>query len=101
MRDPTAGPTGQPTDTTGDALLVAIVEELARVRGVDPLDLPPLQDYVDTDALGTLFRPGPGTASRHGWVTFAVEHHEVRVSHDGTVSVVPRDVGHTGQAAYN
>ena len=41
------------TDTT-DALTQTIVLELSAVTGVDPLDLPPLYDAVDLDALKTL-----------------------------------------------
>ena len=79
-----------------DSLTLTIVSELAAVRGDDPIDLPPLNRYVDLDALETLFHPtgsGRGTTTE---VTFHVEEHEVRVSHDGAVDVTHRDVDRTG-----
>ena len=79
---------------SADSLVVDIVERLAVARGDDPLDIPPLNDYVDVDALATLFRStADGTPTLFGTVTFYVEDHEVRVYHDGTIFVHRPDRG--------
>ncbi|MFC5971889.1 HalOD1 output domain-containing protein [Halomarina salina] len=71
-----------------DSLLVDIVERLAAARGDDPLDLPPLNDYIDVDALATLFKaPAGGQSAAFGSVTFRVEEHEVRIYQDRTIYV--------------
>ncbi|MFD1514032.1 HalOD1 output domain-containing protein [Halomarina rubra] len=98
MRDSAADTTGR---LTCESLVVAVVEALATARDVDPLDLPPLHDYVDVDALSTLFRTPAGTDRGNGWVTFPVERHEVRVSDDGSVAVSPLDAGADDSATYN
>lgn len=70
-----------------------VVEAVARERDVDPLDLPPLYDVIDPDALDQLFddtlstgRTGPGR------VVFTLDGCEVSVHSDGTIDVsVPDD----------
>lgn len=84
--------TDSPPDTRDRSVLFAIVEELAAARDADPLDLPPLQDYVDTDALVSLV--GTRTDAERNAVhqlRFRVGYHEVSVTGDGHVEVV--DVG--------
>ena len=39
------------------SITTRVVEAVAAEEGVDPLDLPPLSDVVDTDALDRLFDP--------------------------------------------
>ena len=72
---------------SADSLVVDIVERLAAARGVDPLDLPPLNDYIDVDALATLFQSASEGGELFGAIRFQVEDHEVRVYHDGTIYV--------------
>lgn len=62
-----------------------IVYELADERGVDPLELDPLYDAVDPDALERLFS-APTSVDR---VEFTVGDCKVIVSGDGTVEVSP------------
>jgi hypothetical protein len=86
--------TDSPTDTRDRSVLFAIVEELAAARDADPLDLPPLQDYVDTDALVSLV--GTRTAAERNAVhqlRFRVGHHEVSVTGDGRVEVADLGTG--------
>ena len=80
-------PAGGQAGSGGDSLVVDIVERLAAARGVDPLDLPPLNGYIDVDALATLFQSADGGSTPFGVVRFRVEDHEVRVYHDGTIYV--------------
>lgn len=76
-----------PGSTTADSLVVRVANKLASVRGVEPVDLPPLYEYVDVDALGALFPASANGPSRHGTVTFHVEDHQVRITNDGSVDV--------------
>jgi len=67
----------------------AIVETVATATDRDPLTLPPLHEFVDTDALNTLL------ASAHGdeqlRVQFSYEGVTVTVSGDGSITVETRD----------
>jgi len=83
--DETAG-----NDGPSDSLLVSITDQLATAREVDPLDLPPLNEYVDVEALTTLVESTSGGLGSSR-VTFRVEQHVVRVSDDGTADVRPAD----------
>ncbi|MWG34510.1 HalOD1 output domain-containing protein [Halomarina oriensis] len=81
-------------DTPTDSVLLAIVEKLAAARDADPLELPPLHDYVDTDALESLVggRTDAGRGGVHG-VRFRVDDHQVSITGDGTVDVVDVEAG--------
>lgn len=64
-------------------LPVAIVERVAERGNVDPLDLPPLHDAIDPDALSALFAtPGKGPDT----VTFT--YHGYRVTVEGPEQVL-------------
>ena len=67
-----------------DSLTETIVLELSEVTGVDPLDLPPLYDAVDVDALQQLFDRGEDVE-----VTFGVAGCEVTVRDHDDVTVTP------------
>lgn len=68
-----------------DSLTETIVLSLSDVKGVDPLDLPPLYDAIDTDALEQLFaRDEDGIE-----VTFVVAGCEVTVRGGDDVTVTP------------
>lgn len=63
-----------------------VVENVADARNTSPLDLPPLFDCVDPDALDRLFSDGPGSTVRdQGRLTFPMAGCEVTVWADGTV----------------
>jgi hypothetical protein len=68
--------------------LLTVVEKLAAACDTDPLDLPPLHDYIDTDALEILV--GSPTARDTGinHLRFQVDDHQVSIDGDGTVAVV-------------
>lgn len=57
-------------------LPMAIVERIAARENVDPLELPPLHDAVDTDALTALFATPERRADT---VTFSYHGYEVTV----------------------
>lgn len=68
----------------------AVVEVVADAEGVDPLELPPLYEAIDPDALDALFRPSacrtdvPPTS---GEVRFGYHGHEVHITAAGRVSL--------------
>lgn len=77
-------------EVSSDSLLVSVTEQLATACGVDPLDLPPLNEYVDVEALTALVN-STADGRGHSRVTFRVEQYEVRVSGDGTAAVRPAE----------
>ena len=64
-----------------------VVEALAEAAGVDPIDLPPLYDFVDTDALDRLFDAHHGGTRADALLSFRVETWNVFVRADGRVRV--------------
>lgn len=60
-----------------------VVETVAQAKGVDPLDLAPLADEVDTDALNTLLTLSDGMVE----VSFVYEGYTVTVRSTGRVHV--------------
>ena len=63
---------------------------VAAVAETDPLDLPPLRETIDPDALDDLFRRTPGGRTREsGYVEFSLADHRVVVDASGGVEVYP------------
>lgn len=78
--------------STSRPLPVAIVERVAARENVDPLDLPPLQGAIDTDALSALFAtPGKGPDD----VTFT--YHGYRVTVEGPEQVLTEPLEDEGR----
>lgn len=71
-------------DPTQDKPSLAVVAVLAAAAGVDPIELPPLNHSVDTEALDQLFSPPKSTGQQ---CTFTVDSFAVTVSGDGTIDV--------------
>jgi hypothetical protein len=65
----------------------AVVEALATAAGVEPTDLPPLYDFVDPDALDTLFDGHHKATSGDTILSFRVNAWNVFVRGDGRVHV--------------
>lgn len=68
--------------TDADATVHGVVTAIADQTGVDVLDLPPLEDSVDTDALAALLDSGSAPK-----VEFPYDGHAVTVDADGRVRV--------------
>lgn len=47
-------------DFAGESATVAVVEAIAAVLGTEPIELPPLYDAIDTDALDALYESHDG-----------------------------------------
>ena len=74
---------GQNTDTERDrceSLSVEIVRAVATETGEDPAALAPLYEYIDPDALESLFAPTNGTDRRGGTIEFTYDGHQVSVT---------------------
>lgn len=64
-----------------------VVTALADASGVDPMDLPPLGEYVDFDALNSLFE-GPGSATDTNMtLCFQIACWNVFIRGDGRIRV--------------
>jgi len=86
MKAPTAIKT---TVTDSDSLTVAIVSAVAESKGVAPVDLPPLYNAIDVDALSALFAPTSSEDRDSGQASFEYAGRAIDVNADGTVAVSP------------
>ncbi|SEV85794.1 HalOD1 output domain-containing protein [Natrinema salifodinae] len=59
-----------------------IVTGIAALEGCDPMELPPLFEAVDPDALAAIFETTESGGLRAGHVGFTYAGHEVRVEFD-------------------
>lgn len=75
------------TDSGDDAISRQVIDAVADAKGVDPLDLPPLYDSVDPDALDAIF-PADGSGASITSLRFEVAGCEVLVRGSGDVVVV-------------
>lgn len=75
---------GELTDT--------VVHAVARAAGVEPIDLEPLNESIDPDALNAIFHPRPDGTERSSdcRLRFTTNGYHVVVSGDGTVRVTER-----------
>ena len=66
-----------------------VIEAVAETRDVDPLDLEPLYNAVDPDALDALFgsKAQPACEPPTGEVSFSYEGYDVRVTAAGRVEL--------------
>lgn len=73
---------------------MVVVTVVADVLDVDPLDVAPLYNAVDTDALNNILQSGsPGDDALE--VSFTFSSCNVTISSDGHVEVAPTDVAST------
>lgn len=68
-----------------DAVPDAIVFALAEIRDEDPIELMPLGDVVDPDALGTIFQPAVESDTRVS-ITFEYSGYVVTVHETGRIT---------------
>jgi len=64
-----------------------IVDTLAKAAEVDPLELPPLYEFVDADALNSLFGKHDGTKNADAVLSFRIENWNVFVRADGRIRI--------------
>jgi hypothetical protein len=72
------------SETSNQPPSEVIVDAIATAAGVDPLELPPLYEFVDPDALNSLFRHDGATDAL---LSFTVDTWNVFVRGDGKIRV--------------
>lgn len=63
----------------------AVLETVATIEDVDPIELDPLFESVDPDVIDALFEPSTGRSIE--CITFVFTGYEVTVHGDGTIAV--------------
>lgn len=66
---------------------ISIVTAVASRRDVDPTELPPLYEWIDPDALDSLFEPTRSGGPRRGRLEFTYDGHDIVVECDGGVEI--------------
>lgn len=64
-----------------------IIDALAAAAGVDPIDLPPLYEFVDPDALDNMFNRHEGAEEAEALLSFKVDTWNVFVRADGRIRI--------------
>lgn len=72
---------------SGTSATEAVVVALADAIGVDPIDVPPLYDYIDPDALNAMFDRRTKLTEDNAVLAFQVGTWDVFVRSDGRVRV--------------
>jgi hypothetical protein len=75
-------------DRDATAASMAVIAAVSNVLDTDPLELDPLHDTIDTDALDDLVRCR-GPPNEPVDVSFTVEGHKITVFSDGEVTLSP------------
>lgn len=91
-RSPTSIPSRsshvQREPVTVDELSVAIVEAVASMKDVDPVDVEfRLYDYLDPEALDDLYRHATGEGGSAWTLEFTVDGFEMTVRSDGDITI--------------
>lgn len=74
--------------TIDDSASVAVVRSVAAVSGEDPVEMDPLYDAVDPDALDSLYRSSRRTQNETKLtIEFSYNGYRVRLSGDGELSL--------------
>lgn len=66
-----------------------VVQALATAAGASPLELDPLYNTLDPEALDTLFSPSPSGGRSGEYIVFEYEGYEVTFFSEGRVTVAP------------
>lgn len=80
-----------------ESVATTVVSAVADAKGVDPLDLDPLYDVVDGDALEAMFAARDGSSDLE--VRFSMAGCEVVVRAGGSVTVTPPTRRETAETA--
>jgi len=65
----------------------AVVEAVAVAAGVDPLELSPLHEYIEPDALNDLFQQHGRASDGDTVLSFRIDHWNVFIRTDGRIRV--------------
>lgn len=81
----TESATGVQDETVSDR----VIDGVSEATGLGPLELNPLYDVIDPDALNAIFSPANGRQPTDAELRFTMEGCEVLVEGDGNVVVTP------------
>jgi hypothetical protein len=81
----------------GESVSIKIVERVAKKSGCDPLDLPPLHQYIDTQGLEAVVESARIKNQNDGQIKFSYLDYQITVPFDATqeVSVTKTAVANT------
>ncbi|WP_081443508.1 HalOD1 output domain-containing protein [Haloterrigena turkmenica] len=80
----------QPDESTNQPVSVAVVEAIAAATDRSPLEVEPLYDTIDPEALNELFNNVGSQSRARGRITFVHCGYEVTVEDTGDVTVDER-----------
>ncbi|RKD95781.1 HalOD1 output domain-containing protein [Halopiger aswanensis] len=66
---------------------ITVITAVAARRGVEPTALPPLYEWIDPDALDSLFEPTRRGGPRGGRVSFVYDEHDIVVAFDDGLEI--------------
>ena len=72
----------------GERISVAIAQEIAAIEEVDPVKLPSLYDFIDTDSLDALVQHSD---AQDLTIKFDYQAYTVRVRGSGEITVLPSE----------
>ncbi|SIR83093.1 hypothetical protein SAMN05421858_4019 [Haladaptatus litoreus] len=76
----------------GTSLSISVVQTVAEAAETDPLELDPLYQYIQPEALNTIFSPQIGSRGHNlGTISFTYMTYDVTVYADGTIEVTPEE----------
>ncbi|NHN49311.1 hypothetical protein G9464_17195 [Halostella sp. JP-L12] len=87
-------------DPKRDDPVVEIVDALAKVEGTDPLDLPPLYDSVDIEAVEDLFGKKGGRREGRQIVSFSISKWNVFIRGDGSCLICDANESNTAMPPF-
>lgn len=76
--------------SAGESPTEGVVQALATAADASPLELDPLYNTLDPEALDTLFSPSPSGDRSGEYIVFEYEGYEVTFFSEGRVTVAPR-----------
>lgn len=76
-----------PNQSGNRSITVEIIQTVAEQTGRDPMDLPPLHNYIDPDALNSLFESTRTVERNSGEIEFAYDEYLITVSFDETRAI--------------
>jgi len=74
-------------DPTDENVSIRVLQAVGSIRDVDPTDLEPLDEFVDPDALDSVFTPMQAREGVHGSLSFNYEGLLVLVHSDGEIEL--------------
>ncbi|SEW03000.1 HalOD1 output domain-containing protein [Natrinema salifodinae] len=78
---------GSSGDGAQQSVSLAVVNAVAAHRDVDPVELPTLYEWIDPDALDSLFEPTRTGGPRRGRLEFPYDGHTVVVDYTDEVTI--------------